>query len=75
MIKYEEVTVVEKQPVEYICDVCKKPIKDIDIDEMTFLNFIGGYNSPFGDMYHVQCDICANCLYDMIKDYCRYIDD
>jgi hypothetical protein len=73
MIKYTEETVVQKTPSKFICDVCKKEITSIDVDEMTFLNFYGGYSSPFGDMSHVQCDICMDCLYDMIKDHCRYI--
>ncbi len=67
---------VEKiKPESFSCDICGEEISGIDIDEMVLLDFYGGYSSPFGDMNHVQCDICMNCLYNMIKDHCRYIDD
>ena len=71
MIKYTEETVVQSVADKIFCDVCKNEITGIEIDEMTFLNFYGGYSSPFGDMCHVKCDICMDCLHDMIKDHCR----
>jgi hypothetical protein len=75
MIVYREETVVKKVPDKIICDRCKNEITGIEIDEMTFLNFYGGYTSPFGDMSHVKCDLCADCLHDLIGDFCRYVDD
>ena len=74
MIEYKDELETVKVPTKFICDVCGKEQIDIDIDEMTFLNFYGGYSSDFGDMNHVQCDICHKCLYKMIKDHCRYLD-
>jgi len=70
LYKYENV------PQEYldkiICDKCKDEITDdMEKQEMYYIRFMGGYNSVFGDMNTIECDICQSCLYDMIKDIYR----
>lgn len=66
----------EDEVVAYICDKCKTKIwvSDLHAQEMLHLDFIGGYTSKFGDGIHIKCDICDNCLYDMIKDFYRIED-
>ena len=63
-----------KKEVEVInritCDKCGGSIDDqLESQEMLDIDFIGGYNSVFGDGAHVQCHLCQYCLYKMIK-YC-----
>lgn len=65
--EYEEVTKI-------ICDRCGKNIGPDDIVEMQeFLeiSFTGGYGSVFGDQSIVECDICQECLMELIGDFCR----
>lgn len=77
MIKYK----IKKEPIQhldtFICDRCKKEISSEDlfqIQETYSINFIGGYASIFGDCNEVDCDLCQECLYELIKDFCRYPD-
>ncbi len=54
-----------------ICDRCKKDISDdMQIQEMYQITFTGGYASVFGDMAQVTCDLCQQCLKDLIGDFC-----
>lgn len=41
--------------------------------EFYHIRFDGGYNSAFGDGSHVECDLCHECLKEMIGDI--YYDD
>jgi hypothetical protein len=63
---------VQVEKLESItCDKCKKThnVDDcMEIQEFHTINFIGGYSSVFGDGAHVKCDLCQDCLSDMIKD-------
>jgi len=62
----------------YTCDRCnKKIICDEDIfeeQEMLHLNFVGGYESVFGDGTHVSGDFCQNCVKELLGPFlkCRY---
>jgi len=71
MIEYKEETRKVYVPSKVVCDVCGEEQDSLAVDELTQLDFYAGYASVFGDMNHIQCDICHKCLYKMIKDYCR----
>jgi len=76
MIK-KETKIVKKEEtkiVGYECDRCGREYSSDDweeVQEFHHINFTGGYGSIFGDETTVECDICQNCLYIMIKDYMR----
>lgn len=79
MIKKEETSreireIIGESIVELTCDICKKVSTDfIDIQEAHYIKFQGGYGSidEFGDGNVIECDICQECLYKMIKDGMR----
>lgn len=59
-----------------VCDRCKKEIIDeFEQDEIHNIDFVGGYNSIFGDGNRVRCDICQNCLHDLIGEFCEILED
>jgi len=55
------------------CDVCGKTYltdKDfMEIQEFIGLNFVGGYDSVFGDMSHCTLDICQHCLKEKLGEW------
>lgn len=59
--------------VGFKCDRCGKEVRDDDSEhqEAVHINFVGGYDSVFGDGMKVECDLCQNCLQDLIKGFCR----
>jgi hypothetical protein len=76
MKTYEEVPIAVTKEVlkSIVCDKCHKEYSEDDIfelQEFLSINFTGGYGSVFGDMTHVECDICQHCLLEMIQDICR----
>lgn len=77
MIEYKQQQITVKEPVKVICDKCKKEFdtENIKYQEFLHIDFVGGYDSAFGDGNHVECDICDNCLKEMIQDYCRINGD
>lgn len=83
MILYKIQLVEQKIFESFKCDRCKKIINrnndphGMELQETYSINFIGGYASVFGDEAQIACDLCQNCLKDLIKDFCRYtnIDD
>jgi hypothetical protein len=61
--------------IEKECDRCHNRYH-VDIDcfeaqEFHHINFVGGYGSIFGDGTVVECDLCQNCLKDLIGEFCR----
>ena len=69
------------QPHALKCDVCGDTYRygttvdeDLEIQEFLRINFVGGYNSAFGDMNRIACDICQHCLKKMIGKHCRITD-
>lgn len=64
MIKYPEL-------ISFKCDKCKKEFID-DEFEMQEIHITGGYASVFGDMNIVECDLCQQCLYELIGEFCIY---
>ena len=62
-----------------VCDKCGKKILPDDFpddfvewQEFYQIGFIGGYGSVFGDSARIRCDLCQQCLKDLIGDYCYY---
>lgn len=68
MIHYliKEETKTYTIPDYYECDICHTkynyPKDNIEIDEFAHFDFVGGYNSVFGDGNKVQVDICQHCF-------------
>ena len=80
MIKYKEIEKkVIKKEVEYIeCDKCHQkfnPMDTFEFQEIQTIWFTGGYGSVFGDESEIQCNLCQNCLKDLIGKYCRILDE
>jgi len=76
MIKYK--TKMEKVPVfdKFICDKCKQEVvNEMELQETYTIAFTGGYSSIFGDMETVECDLCQECLQELIGDFCRYTSE
>lgn len=58
------------------CDKCKKEIMHeniLELQEMHHIRFTGGYGSVFGDDERIECDLCQECLMELIKDYYRNV--
>ena len=73
MIKYK----IEKVDCEvfsqFFCDRCKKEVTDdMERQETYRIRFNGGYGSVFGDGSQVDCDLCQQCLYELIGEFCTY---
>lgn len=74
MIKYKKNNIITYEFDKFICDKCGQEYtsNNIDLQETYSINFIGGYSSVFGDGVKVSCDLCQYCLFDMIKNICKY---
>ena len=58
---------------KFICNKCKKEVTDeMELQEMYSIRFKGGYTSVFGDGNNVSCDLCQQCLKELIGDFCVY---
>ena len=74
--------ITEERTVEILdkvkCDVCgkeydaKKLEDSMEIQEFTHINFVGGYDSIFGDCTTVSCDICQHCLNEKLGDFLEF---
>lgn len=57
------------------CDRCHRVISSHDLytlQEVLSLNISCGYGSKtWGDLHRVECDLCEQCLYDLIGDFAR----
>lgn len=60
------------------CDVCHQTYgcedESYEIQEFLHINFTGGYDSVFGDMNKVECDICQHCVNRLLGKYLRVIE-
>lgn len=75
MILYKTKMVECQSFDKFFCDRCKKEITDnIDLQEIYSIRFTGGYGSVFGDEEDVSCDLCQDCLKELIGDFCVYND-
>ena len=79
MIKTKEETrqvyVVDK----VVCNKCKKeldPLNDMmEYQEMLHIDFIGGFESVFGDENHLSADFCQNCVKEILGEYLEEITE
>lgn len=56
------------------CDRCKKKETDpMELQEWYTIHFIGGYNSIFGDMDEYECDLCQQCLKELVGQHLRFV--
>ena len=59
-----------------VCDKCGKisnPENDImDLQEWFHYNFIGGYDSIFGDGDGYEIDLCQQCTKELLGQYFNY---
>jgi hypothetical protein len=55
------------------CDRCGKEVArdDLGFQEMTSIDFKGGYGSIFGDGNRVEIDLCEPCLRDTLGTWLR----
>jgi len=72
----EERLVDELDTVE--CDRCHKIIKadsiqgQFEIQETVSIEVVCGYGSKtWGDLHQVECDLCEQCIYELISDFAR----
>ncbi len=78
MIIYEERQSTVKSLISVQCDKCKKKFKRdddvLEIQEFHHIGFTGGYASVFGDGDIIECDLCQNCLKELIGNYYRTVE-
>ena len=68
MRKYRSETVKLVDTV--ICNVCKREDDDpMELQEYLAIDFVGGYNSVFGDMNVYTADICQRCFKELLGSY------
>ena len=79
MKKYIKKTIETEVIESIVCDCCKKEFsltKDwIKTQEFLHINFTGGWESVFGDVNSVECDICPDCLNKLLGEYMRINND
>ncbi len=73
---YKTIMIKHPELISFKCDKCKKELIDDDMEmqETHSISFYGEYTSVFGDGNLVECDLCQQCLYELIKDFCVYND-
>lgn len=73
MIIYKTEMVEQKKFDKFICDRCQQEVEDeLELQEAHNIKFVGGYLSVFGDMNNISCDLCQQCLKDLIGSFCIY---
>lgn len=56
------------------CDKCKKLIteeKPFQLQEVLRVSFSCGYGSIFGDMTAWECELCQECVKEVLGEYLR----
>lgn len=59
----------------FTCDRCsmRVHVEEMEHQEGHHIDFVGGFTSVFGDGATVQCDLCQDCLKELIKDFARVV--
>lgn len=67
---------VQQVVYAFTCDKCGKTVEEdsVGYQEGHHINFVGGYGSVFGDGTVVECDLCQDCLKDLIGPVARIFD-
>lgn len=56
----------------WICDKCQERYDDpFEMQEFHHIDFVGGYGSVFGDGNQVLCDLCQDCLKELLGPFLR----
>ena len=54
------------------CDRCGNDVcDDLDLQEALHIDTVGGYNSIFGDENRIQCDLCQDCVKEVLGPFLR----
>ena len=73
MKRFEKRTI--QFPTKLICDCCGREAtiggSDYEAQAFISLDFVGGYNSIFGDGTKVSLDICQYCLYEKLGTWLK----
>ena len=75
MITYREIQAPKRVFERIECDRCGKICEEgdqLEIQEFHQIHFQGGYASVFGDETNISCDLCQNCLKELIGKFCYY---
>lgn len=75
MIEYEERTFVVPRYLQ--CNKCKKKYdlytndleEDMEAHEFVNIEYVGGYNSIFGDETKVRLNLCQHCFKELCGEY------
>jgi len=74
MRKYRKETIKIVDSVR--CDRCGREDSDqMEMQEYLTVDFIGGYNSVFGDMEKYTGDFCQRCVKTMMGDYLTKVEE
>jgi hypothetical protein len=75
MKNYKDTKITVKELISITCDVCGEECdhEHLDYQEYTRIHFVGGFTSIFEDGGEYECDICQNCLKNLIGDKLRYL--
>ena len=64
----------------HTCDMCKKEFREdttpddiFEVQEMLHVDFVGGYDSTFGDGRRIKFDLCQHCLLIVIETFLPHI--
>ena len=73
MIEYTKVVKEVQAPTRKVCDVCGTgyATDDLECEEFLHIDFVGGYDSIFGDESRVRCDLCQRCLQKLLGPHLR----
>lgn len=78
MIKKRTIEVEVEEMESMTCDKCNEEYSAGEqwgeVQEFTHIDFVGGYDSIFGDGIRVKCDICQHCLKEIIEKIMRTKD-
>ena len=62
--------------IGYECNKCGKHVmrddkeESFEFQEVFHYEFVGGYNSVFGDGAMMSCSLCQHCLKEVLGKYC-----
>ena len=74
MFKFKQATTSANELTGVICDRCKEeyPADSMEREDFHYIRIDSRYSSAFGDGNIVKCDLCSDCLHELIGSFCRY---
>ena len=68
----------EQKPIDFLvaysCDCCGREAKigdDFEASEFISINYVGGFQSIFGDGSHISIDVCQHCLKEKLGTWLK----